>query len=105
MAESKPTMKLRDYRTDLIQKLKDPDYAAEYLAQVVEEEDRAAFRIALKDIVEAGGGMSVMSKRAGLTRPSLYKVLSRKGNPTFETLRAILEPLGLRMTVTTAPTP
>jgi probable addiction module antidote protein len=96
-------MKLRDYRKDLIQKLKDPDYAAQYLGQVLAEQDRAAFMIALKDVVEAGGGMSAMSKRAGLTRPSLYEVLSRKGNPTFETLRAILEPLGLRITVTTAP--
>ena len=95
-------MKLREYRKDLIQKLKDPDYAAQYLAQVLAEKDRAAFMIALKDVVDAGGGMSVMSKRAGLTQPSLYKVLSRNGNPTFETLRAILEPLGLRMTVTTA---
>ena len=102
MAESKQAMKLKDYRKDLIQKLRDPDYAAEYLAQVLAEKDRTAFMIALKDVVEAGGGMSIMSKRAGLARPSLYRVLSPKGNPTFETLRAILEPLGLRMTVTTA---
>jgi probable addiction module antidote protein len=95
-------MKLKDYRADLIQKLKHPDYAAAYLAAVLAEKDQAAFLIALKDVVEAGGGMSVLSKRAGLTRPSLYKVLSRKGNPTFDTLRAILEPLGLRITVTTA---
>jgi probable addiction module antidote protein len=102
MVDSEQAMKLKDYRADLIQKLKDPDYAAEYLAAVLAEQDQAAFLIALKDVVEAGGGMGVLSKRAGLTRPSLYKVLSRKGNPTFETLRAILEPLGLRITVTTA---
>lgn len=95
-------MKLKDYRGDLLLKLKDPEYAAEYLAQVLAENDRAAFMIALKDVVEASGGMSVVSKRAGLTRPSLYKVLSRKGNPTFETLRSILEPLGLRITVAAA---
>jgi probable addiction module antidote protein len=95
-------MKLRDYRLDLIQNLKDPDYAAEYLAQVLAHRDQAAFMIALKDVVEAGGGVSAISKRAGLTRPSLYKVLSESGNPTFETLRAILEPLGLRVTVTKA---
>jgi probable addiction module antidote protein len=102
MVESEQAMKLRDYRDDLIEKLKDADYAAEYLARVLEEKDQAAFLIALKDVVEAGGGMSVMSKRAGLTRPSLYKVLSPKGNPTLETLRAILEPLGLTMTITKA---
>jgi probable addiction module antidote protein len=48
--------------------------------------------------------MSAMAKRAGLKRPSLYKIFSRKGNPTLETLQAILEALGLRVTVATAKT-
>ena len=39
----KQPMKLRDYRKDLIEKLKDPDYAAQYLGQVLAEQDRAAF--------------------------------------------------------------
>lgn len=94
-------MKLRDYRQDLIAKLKDSDYAAEYLAQVLATKDQAAFMIALKDVVEARGGMSAISKRSGLSRPSLYKIFSCKGNPTYETLDAILETLGLRITVTT----
>ena len=49
-------MRLRNYKDDLIQRLKDPQYAAAYLAQVLEEGDKAAFLIALKDVVEAGGG-------------------------------------------------
>jgi len=95
-------MKLKDYRTDLLQKLKDPEYAAEYLGQALAQEDQAAFMIALKDVVEAGGGMTTLSKRAGLTRPSLYKVLSKRGNPTLETLCSILDSLGLKITVTPA---
>jgi DNA-binding phage protein len=35
----------------------------------------------------------------GLKRPSLYKILSRNGNPTLATLREILKPLGLRVSV------
>ena len=92
-------MKLKDYRTDLLQKLKDPEYAAEYLAQTLTQKDQAGFIIALKDVVEARCGMTTLSKRAGLTRPSLYKALSRKGNPTLETLRSILDSLGLKITV------
>ena len=53
------------------QRLKDADYAAEYLAQVLAENDRAAFLEGLKDVVEATGGMSVMAKRVGLKRPKL----------------------------------
>ena len=97
-------MRLKNYREDLLERLKDADYAAEYLAQVLAEKDRAAFLVALKDVVEATGGMSAMAKRAGLKRPSLYKIFSRKGNPTLETLQAILEALGLRVTVATAKT-
>ncbi len=95
-------MRLKNYRNDLIERLKDPDYAAEYLALVLAEKDRTAFLIALKDVVEASGGMGVLAKRVGLTRPSLYKILSKKGNPTLITLQEILEPLGLRVSVTAA---
>ena len=95
-------MRLRNYREDLLQRLKNPDYAAEYLAQVLAEKDRAAFLVALKDVVEATGGMTAMAKRVGLKRPSLYKVFSKRGNPTLETLQTIMDALGLRVTVATA---
>src|SRR5260221_430252 len=94
--------RLRDYREDLMERPQNPDYAAEYLAQVLASKDKAAFLVALKDVVEATGGMSLMAKRVGLKRPSLYKVFSKRGNPTLETLQAILGALGLRVTVATA---
>jgi probable addiction module antidote protein len=97
-------MRLKNYREDLLERLKDADYAAEYLAQVLAENDKAAFLVALKDVVEATGGMSAMAKRVGLKRPSLYKVFSKRGNPTLDTLQAILEALGLRVTIATAKT-
>jgi len=97
-------MRLKNYREDLLERLKDADYSAEYLAQVLAQKDKAAFLVALKDVVEATGGMSAMAKRVGLKRPSLYKVFSKRGNPTLETLQAILAALGLRVTVATAKT-
>ena len=63
------------------------------------ENDSAAFLIALKDVVEATGGMGRLAGRIGLKRPSLYKILSKNGNPTLETLQEILKPLGLRVSV------
>ncbi len=95
-------MRLRNYKDDLIQRLKDPEYAAAYLAQVLAEGDKAAFLLALKDVVEAGGGMSALAQRVSIKRPSLYRILSRKGNPTLTTLQDILKPLGMRVSVTTA---
>ncbi len=50
-------MRLKNYRADLLKRLEDPRYAAEYLARVLAEKDSAAFLIALKDVVEAGGGV------------------------------------------------
>jgi probable addiction module antidote protein len=95
-------MRLKNYREDLLERLKNPDYAAEYLAQVLAEKDKSAFLVALKDVVDATGGVSLMAKRVGLKRPSLYKAFSKNGNPTLETLQAVLETLGLRITIATA---
>lgn len=92
-------MRLLNYKDDLLELLKEPAYAAAYLAQVLEDGDKEAFLIALKDVVEAGGGMSVMAGHTDIKRPSLYKILSKKGNPTLTTLQDILKPLGLRVSV------
>lgn len=97
-------MRLKNYKDDLNIRLRDPEYAAEYLAQVLAENNRAAFLIALKDVVEAGGGMGHLAGRVGLKRPSLYKILSKRGNPTLTTLQEILKPLGLRISVTLSKT-
>jgi probable addiction module antidote protein len=92
-------MRLKNYKADLNQRLRDSEYAAEYLAQALAEKDNAAFLIALKDVVEASGGVGGLAGRVGLKRPSLYKILSQKGNPTLATLQEILKPLGLRISV------
>jgi probable addiction module antidote protein len=95
-------MRLKNYKNDLLKRLADPKYAAEYLAQVLAEDDSEAFLIALKDVVEATGGMGDLAGRVGIKRPSLYKILSKRGNPTLATLQEILKPLGLRVSVSLA---
>jgi probable addiction module antidote protein len=92
-------VKLRNYKDDLLIQLKDPEFAASYLAQVLESGDNAAFLVALRDVVEAGGGMSVVARQARIQRQSLYKALSKRGNPTLATLQHVLKPLGLRVSV------
>jgi probable addiction module antidote protein len=91
--------RLKDYQTDLLHRLRDPEYAAAYLAEVLAAKDHAAFLIALKDVVEAGGGVGGLAQQVGIKRPSLYKILSKDGNPTLSTLQEILKPLGLRVSV------
>ena len=93
-------MKSISYKEDLLKRLKDPEFAALYLAEVLESGDKNAFLIALRDVVEAGGGMSAVARQAHIQRQSLYKALSKRGNPTLTTLQEILKPLGLRVSVT-----
>ena len=38
-----------------------------------------------------------------LSRESLYRTLSRKGNPRFSTLEAVLESVGLKLAVEVKP--
>jgi probable addiction module antidote protein len=97
-------MRLRHYEEGLLQRLSNPDYAAEYLAQVLASRDKAAFLVALRDVVEASGGMSAISRRAGLREPALAKAFSKRANPSLETLQEILGALGLRVSVAAAKT-
>jgi len=48
-------MRLTNYEDGLQKRLADPRHATEYLAQVLAEKDGAAFLIAPKDVLEAGG--------------------------------------------------
>jgi probable addiction module antidote protein len=92
-------MRLRNYKEDLLERLQDAEYAAEYLSAVLAEKDREAFLLALKDVVEARGGIGDLAERIKLNRASLYRTLSAEGNPTFETLQEILKSLGLRVSI------
>lgn len=44
-------------------------------------------------------GMSQVAEATGLSRESLYRALSAKGNPTLSTTLRVLKALGLRLTV------
>ena len=58
------------------------------------------FLAALRDIAEARGiGMSQLAKDTHLNRENLYKMLSKDGNPELGNLYAILNALGLKLSV------
>ena len=47
-------------------------------------------------------GMSKVAAEAGISRGGLYKALGEGGNPSLETLSAILRTLGMRLSVVVA---
>ena len=61
--------------------------------------DPKTYLTALRKVVEARGGMASVAERAHLSRETLYRTLSSRGNPTIRTLSAILKAAGLKLGV------
>ena len=80
--------------------------AVEYLKAAMESldnpEERAASLLMLRALAEAYGGLGAVAKEAGISRESLYRSLSPKGNPTLKTLVAVINTMGLRLSVVEA---
>lgn len=91
--------KITSYQEDLIEALKDPREAAAYLNAAMEENDRAVFLLALRNVAEAHGGMTSVAEKARLNRESLYRMLSEKGNPEIKSVLRLLQSMGLRLFV------
>ncbi len=79
--------------------LKNPKVAAAYLEECLADGDVELFTEALKHVAEARGGMAMLSKETKLNRESLYRALSKKGNPRLDTLTKVLGAMGLRIGV------
>ncbi len=81
----------------------DPELAAEYLKAAMgsldNPDDRAAGLLALRTVAEAYGGLAAIAANAGISRESLYRALSPRGNPTLKTLLAVLKAVGMRLSV------
>jgi probable addiction module antidote protein len=85
----------------------DRDLAVAYLKVAMESldnpDDRAGGLLALRTIAEAYGGLGAVAAEAGISRESLYRALSAKGNPTLKTLLAVLKTVGMRLSVEPEP--
>lgn len=96
----KPTAKPSvDYREDLLQRLKDPEFAAGYLSRCLED-DEATFLVALRDVADARGGVRELARKTRLNREHLFRMLSRSGNPHLHSLRQLVAAVGLKLTLT-----
>lgn len=77
----------------------DPAFATQYLNEVLEEGDQADLLIALRQMAQAFGGVSVIAERADLNATQLYRTLSADGNPELRSLTAVLKAMGMRLAV------
>jgi probable addiction module antidote protein len=72
---------------------------AAYLEEMLADGDPRAVPVALRTVADAAGGMAALAEKTGLSRETLYRTLSEKGNPRLDTLTAILAAFGLRLSV------
>lgn len=85
-------------RYDVTEHLRTPEEMAAYLEACLEEAngDAAFIAKALGDIARAKG-MSQVARDTGLSRESLYKVLSGERTPSFDTILKVVSALGLKL--------
>jgi len=81
----------------------DTDVAiTEYLSAAAEDPNPDVFLAAIGDVAKARG-IAQIAKDAGLGRESLYKTLKVGGHPRFETIKAVLQALGVKLAVVAMP--
>jgi len=78
--------------------LRSEDDVVEYLNAWLEDGTPREIAHALGDVARSRG-MTEIARTAGLGRQALYTALSENGNPTLETLTAVLDALGLELSV------
>lgn len=89
----------RDFDDFLTEWLKEPEHAATFLNAVLEGEQRDYFLPALRNVAKAWGGLSLLADLSDISRTTVYRSLTRNGNPDFRKIAAMLESMGLRLTV------
>jgi probable addiction module antidote protein len=78
----------------------DSKHAAAFLEAALDTGDPGDLMAALRDIADAHGGVTEIAKLTGLSRETLYRTLSKKGNPQLSSLIPILNATGLRIAIT-----
>jgi len=83
---------------DVTQSLTSDDAIAAYINDVISSGEQALINEALKNVIKVKG-VAAIANVAGLTREGTYKALRPSSKPRFETLAALLDALGMQITV------
>lgn len=83
---------------DMANYLSSEEEIAEYLRQVLEDNNPAELAGALGDIARARG-MTQLARDTGLSRESLYKSLSGERAPSSDTLFKVIHAMGFKLSL------
>ena len=85
---------------DVSRHLNSETVIAEYLAAALEDPNPDMFLRAVANVAKARG-MATVAEASGLGRESLYKALAPGAKVRYETVRKLVDSLGVKLTVTT----
>jgi probable addiction module antidote protein len=89
---------LRISSFDSAEYLDSEDAVIAYIKDAIDTNDASFIAYALGTVARARG-MSQIARRAGISRESLYRALSKQGNPEFNTIIQVMSALGLTFSV------
>ena len=102
MTDKLDAIRAKTTRFDAADFLETPEDVVAYLDVVLESGDPAEFAHALGTVARSKG-MTEIAKTSGVTRESLYRALSKDGDPRLSTLFGVISSLGLRFSVASQP--
>ena len=101
--EPKPkrTLRGKDHDESMVEVFrKEPDFAIAVLNSILEDgDDQGELLILLRQMTKAFGGVSAVARKAKLNQTQLYRTLSQNGNPSLNSLVAILRSMKLQLVV------
>jgi len=90
--------KIKVSKFDIAEYLDDELMIEEYLNNALEEGKTEDLITAIGHIAKAKG-MTKIASDTGMSRPSLYKALSKGSKPQFETIQKVIKALGGNLSV------
>jgi probable addiction module antidote protein len=96
---------LRSFDRFLLEQLKDPKFAVEYLRASLRDGDQEDFAQAVREVIKAQGNITHFAEDAGVARKTVNKMLAGKGDLSFKSLWQVLAALGGRFDVAPAAQP
>jgi DNA-binding phage protein len=94
-------MPVKNYQNDLIKRLSNNDYAAEYLKasfdETMKDGNIEAFLLALKNVINATKNSSIVKEETDISKQYLFQLLETNNPPTIETLTVVLHAVGLTL--------
>jgi probable addiction module antidote protein len=86
----------KDWNKGLAQDLRDPEFAREFLLAAVDE--GVSLQHALGKAVRASG-IKEFAMKIGMASPNLLRAIHPRHNPTQATIKRLLKPFGLRLSL------